>query len=97
VDKQMMALLIPIMALAIPITAVVMSGLHRIWRLRVEEARARAQMHSGEGQGEITALREEVGQLREELTEVHERLDFTERVLGQVRERQQLPQGRDVS
>ncbi len=42
-DKQVIALLIPIFALAIPIVAVVMHGFQKIWRLRVEEARVRAE------------------------------------------------------
>ena len=33
----------------------------------------------------LTALEEEVGTLRQELSETHERLDFTERLLSQQR------------
>jgi hypothetical protein len=35
--------------------------------------------------GRLTALEEEVGSLRHELTEAQERLDFTERLLSQQR------------
>ncbi len=39
------------------------------------------------------AVLEEVDALRQELTDVQERLDFAERMLAQQRERGQLPQG----
>ncbi len=38
------------------------------------------------------ALRADIDDLREELAEVHERLDFTERVLAQRREAAALPE-----
>jgi hypothetical protein len=84
-DRQTMALLIPIAALAIPTAAIVMNGLMKIARMRLEEARIRAG-GPADGLAELAALREEVGDLRHELTEVHERLDFTERVLARQRE-----------
>jgi hypothetical protein len=34
---------------------------------------------------------EELERLRSEMTELHERVDFTERMLAQAREREQLP------
>lgn len=47
---------------------------------------------SAEIKAEITALREEVTQLRQLQQETQERLDFTERLLSQVREgRRELP------
>ena len=47
---------------------------------------------SAEIRGEISALREEVAQLRQTQAETHERLDFAERMLGQLREgRRELP------
>ncbi|HXV90260.1 MAG TPA: hypothetical protein VD707_02765 [Gemmatimonadales bacterium] len=82
-DKQVVALLIPILALAIPVSAIVLHGLQRIARIRLEEARLRA--GAGGGEGEVAALRDEVAELRRELGEVHERLDFAERLLGQAR------------
>jgi predicted nucleic acid-binding Zn-ribbon protein len=47
-------------------------------------------------EAELTALREEVGDLRRELGELHERIDFTERLLAQAREKDRLP-GREQS
>ena len=38
-------------------------------------------------------LREEVRDLRRELSEVQERLDFTERLLSRTREAERLPGG----
>jgi hypothetical protein len=37
------------------------------------------------------AVFEELERLRSEMTELHERVDFTERMLAQAREREQLP------
>lgn len=80
---------IPILALSIPVVAIVMNGLRKMAEARVEEARIKA---SAGGDGtETAALREEMDDLRRELGEVQERLDFTERMLMQVRDNQQLP------
>ncbi len=55
-------------------------------------ARALARRIAGEGgaprdAGEVDALAGDVAELRRELDEVHNRLDFAERLLGQVKER----------
>jgi hypothetical protein len=76
------ALLIPIAALAIPVAAIVFSGWQKVLRLRIEEARIRAGGGQGEGPDELQRLRGEVEQLRNELNEVQERLDFAERLLA---------------
>lgn len=88
-DRQMLALFIPIIALSIPVVAVVMHGLQKIWALRVEEARAR-QGIGGEGSGRMEALEAEVAHMRAELGDVQERLDFAERALAQTRGRARL-------
>lgn len=95
-DKEVVALLIPILALAIPLAAVICYGLLRIARTRLEEARLQAGARDKGGEAEIAALRDEVGELRRELSDVHERLDFAERVLGQVREADRLPGRRET-
>jgi chromosome segregation ATPase len=87
------AVLIPIFALAIPVAAIVFSGLEKVWRLRVAEAQARLGEREGPEANEFAALRAEVAQMRQELDEVQERLDFTERALTQSRERPRLPEG----
>jgi hypothetical protein len=89
-DSGTLALLIPIVALSIPVAAIVMSGLSKIWKMRLEEARLRAGQ-SMAGDGEFEQLRAEVDQLKTELAEVHERLDFTERILAKNADRERLP------
>jgi transposase-like protein len=44
--------------------------------------------------GEVEQLRVEVEELRGQLAEVQERLDFTERMLAKTREAERLPPGR---
>jgi hypothetical protein len=87
-DKSVLALFIPILALMIPVSAIVIGGLTKIWRLRIEEAKLRA---GSAGSHETDDLASQVAQLRKELDEVHERLDFTERLLTQARDPSQLP------
>jgi Tfp pilus assembly protein PilO len=83
------AVLIPVFALSIPIVAILMHGMRKLAETRLEEARIRS---GGGAQGsEVAALREEMDDLRRELGDVQERLDFTERMLAQVRDSQQLP------
>ena len=84
-DQQVVALLIPILALAIPVSAIVLHGLQKLARIRLEDARLRAGAGDAGSPGEVAALRDEVGELRRELGDVHERLDFAERLLGQAR------------
>ena len=83
----------------IPITFFVMIGLVFISRGEIGKAIAHAirvnATDAPEGGGELTeemaALRREVEQIRLELAETHERLDFTERLLAQSRSPEQLP------
>jgi hypothetical protein len=70
------AVFIPIVALSIPVVAIVFNGLQKIARLRIEEARVKSGALEGETAGELAALRDEVGEVRRELAEVQERLDF---------------------
>ena len=90
-NKQVLALLIPIIALCIPVAAIVLNGLQKLARLRLEEARVRAGVLDRGSQAELAALRDEVADLRGELMEVQERLDFTERLLSRFREPERLP------
>jgi len=94
-EKQVIALLIPILALAIPLAAIVFIGLQKLARTRLEEARLRAGVLDKGNEAEIASLRDEVEVLRRELSEVQERVDFAERLLSQAREMGRLP-GRDV-
>jgi hypothetical protein len=90
-DRHALALLIPILALAIPVTAIVFSGLMKLARVRLEETRIRAGALGGGAESELAALREEMDGLRHELGEVQERVDFAERLLTRAGESERLP------
>ena len=94
-DKQIIALLIPIVALSIPLAAVIFYGLLKVARMRLEEARVHAGVLDKGSEAEIAILRDEVGEVRRELGEVQERLDFAERLLSQGREGDRLPGPRE--
>lgn len=90
-EKQIIALLIPIIALAIPLAGVIFFGLQKLARTRLEEARLRAGTLDRGAETEIVALRDDVGDLRRELSDLQERMDFAERLLSQAREVERLP------
>ena len=88
---------IPMFVLAIPIVAIISSGVQKLAKLRIEEAKARAgSLDEGTG-AEVQALREEVTALHGELEELNERMDFAERVLAQVRDKGRLPGPTEIS
>ena len=82
----MNALLIPIIALSIPVVAIIMGTLHKMAKLRLEEARLHHGDLGADAHAEIDELRGDVDQLRAELADVHERLDFAERLLANPKE-----------
>lgn len=84
-DRQSLALLIPIIALSIPVMAIMMNGFYKIQKARLEEARLRHGAGGPEVLDQIDELREELRQVRTELIETQERLDFTERMLASGR------------
>jgi hypothetical protein len=90
-DAGAIGALIPVVALMIPVSAIVLSGLQKLAKLRIEEAQARAGSVDAGTAGEVQALREEVTELHRALEELNERMDFTERVLAQARDRDRLP------
>ena len=78
-----LGILIPILALSIPVTAIVFSGLYKIQKARLEETRLRMQGGSAPDlQAQLDELRDELQQVRTELVDVQERMDFTERLLA---------------
>jgi uncharacterized protein involved in exopolysaccharide biosynthesis len=81
------AVFIPIVALCIPVAGIIFHGLEKVARLRVEEAKVRAGQLDGQSATELATLREEMGDVRRELAEVQERLDFAERLLTSGREK----------
>ena len=78
--------LIPIMVLGIGVSAIISSSILKIQRLRLEEARLRA----GDP-AEMSDLLAQVSALQHDMGELQERVDFTERMLAQVRETPALP------
>jgi hypothetical protein len=80
-NPESFAVFIPIVALSIPLAGIIFHGLQKVARLRIEEAKVKAGALDGQSAAELTALREEVGDVRRELAEVQERLDFAERLL----------------
>jgi hypothetical protein len=71
-------------------------GLWAQARMRLGEARWRAGALDTGSEVDSAALRDEVGDVRRELDEVHERLDFAERLLSQAREADRLPGRRET-
>jgi uncharacterized membrane protein len=72
--------MIPIIALSIPVFAIIVGGLVKLQKAKLEALR----MGSGADPAllaEVDELRHELGQVRAELGDVQERLDFTERLL----------------
>jgi hypothetical protein len=91
-DRQSLVLLIPILALSIPVLGIVMGGMLKLAKLRIEEARVRGGALPDSAIAELDQVRTDMDQLRHELAEVQERLDFAERLLAQRREQGKLPE-----
>ena len=89
-DKQSIAVLIPLFALTIPIVGIIAGSVLKLQKGKMELLRLQGQADPGL-LNELDELRHEVQQLRGELTEVQERLDFTERLLTNQHDRPQLP------
>ena len=77
-DKQALAMLIPILALSIPVVAIVMGSMVKMARLKAQSQI----VLPPEVEHRIAVLEEDVSSLRHELGETQERLDFTERLLA---------------
>jgi len=81
-DKGLIALLIPVLALATGLIAVLKMPRKAFTRGATPELEARVQ-----------ALEEELGTLRHELSEAHERIDFAERLLARAEEARRVDKG----
>ena len=68
----------------------IMSGVQKIARNRHEAAKSRAAIDAADAD---PTLRADVDQLKRELSEVQERLDFTERMLARGADRDKLGRG----
>jgi uncharacterized protein YlxW (UPF0749 family) len=75
----------------IPFLAMIPPSLAAIW---IASRWLKTRGTSAELRAEMAALREEVAELRQAQVDMQERVDFTERMLSQVRELQhELPKG----
>jgi hypothetical protein len=75
----------------IPFLAMLPPSLAAMW---IASRWLRSRGAGAEVQAELAALREEVGALRQGQVEAQERLDFAERMIGQLRDgRRELPGG----
>ncbi len=83
-DRHLVVLFIPILALSIPVLAIVMSNLVKMQKLKADAARGSTVKPDAEAR--MAALEDEVSALRQELGEAQERLDFTERLLSKGKE-----------
>ena len=73
-DRHVIALFIPLLALAIPVAAIIFHGLQKLARTRLEEARLRLGAMDGETGAEIEAealLQESLSGLRRTLGPSH--------------------------
>jgi len=71
----------------IPILAMIPPSVAAVWI-------ARLWLNSRGSSADLAALREEIVEMRQVQTDMQERIDFTERMLSQVREAQRdLPRG----
>ena len=75
--------IIPILIFSIPVLAIIFNGLTKLARIRAEA------QHSvgGEVLERLNELEGEVQDLRHQLTEAQERLDFAERLLAKPKDR----------
>jgi hypothetical protein len=62
----------------IPVTAIIVWGVVKVVKIRAQSLQAGL---GPDAAGRLEALENEVGALRQELSEAHERLDFAERLL----------------
>jgi len=81
-DKEMMVLLIPILGIATGIIAIMVGGVLKLAKLKLEKERLQVQGGDVPNAQEVIALRAEVDTMRGELNELQERVDFTERLLA---------------
>jgi hypothetical protein len=79
------------LVLLIPIAAIVMTGLVKIARIWAPVAQQQSLPATRHLEERLEAVEQELGQLRGNLSDTQERLDFAERVLAQSREGKRLP------
>ena len=80
-DRQTLALMIPILALSIPVVAIIGGFVTKLAKIKADSQRTA--IGNPDIDSRLAALEDDVGHLRQELGEAQERLDFTERLLAQ--------------
>jgi hypothetical protein len=84
-DRHSLVLLIPILALSIPVLAIFFNGMVKLARTRA------LGIEEGELAGRLNALEHELIEVRQQLVDTQERLDFAERLLVQPPVRTDAP------
>jgi 5-bromo-4-chloroindolyl phosphate hydrolysis protein len=82
-DKQAIAVFIPILIFLIPVLAVTFNGLTKLARAKAEAQRTLG----GDAMDRIAELENEMAHVRQQLSETQERLDFAERLLAKPKDR----------
>jgi hypothetical protein len=75
----------------IPFLAMIPPSLAAMW---IASRWLKSRGTTAEIRAELTALREEVAELRQAHVDSQERLDFAERLLSQIRENRELPRAK---
>lgn len=85
-----MNVIVPIVFLGIAVTGIISTVIIKLQRMKLEEARLRS------GSAGDEELAHQVAVLQQEMAELQERVDFTERLLAQVKDAPALPRGPDL-
>ena len=80
------------LVLLIPISAIIMTGLVKIARIRSPGQQGQGDSGVTQLESRLEAVEQEIAGLHQELSETQERLDFAERLLAQGRETKRLGQ-----
>lgn len=84
-----LAVIVPIVFLGLAVTGIISMVIIKLQRMKLEEARLRG------GSGADEELAHQVAVLQQEMAELQERVDFTERMLAQVKDAPALPRAPD--
>jgi hypothetical protein len=83
IDKQVLAIFIPILIFATPIVIVIFNGLAKLAKIKADSQGSLG----GEGMERIAELESQMQHVQQQLSETQERLDFAERLLAKPKDR----------
>jgi hypothetical protein len=83
IDKQVLAIFIPILIFSIPIVAIIFNGLTKLAKIK---AQSQGSLGS-EAVERIAELEHQMHHVQQQLSETQERLDFAERMLAKPKDR----------